>query len=46
MVRATDDEVVERDYSRASLILISIGLRILEEEESDEPDPGLRASLD
>lgn len=47
MVNVEVDEVVVRDYTRTSQILIAIQLRLLEEdrEESDEPDPGLRASV-
>jgi hypothetical protein len=45
MVSAEDFDDVVRDYTRASKVLIAIGLRILEEEE-DEPDPGLRPSVD
>jgi hypothetical protein len=44
MVSAEQFEVVERDYTRAAKVLIAIGLRILEEEH-DEPDPGLRPSV-
>jgi hypothetical protein len=38
---------VVRDYSRAAQILIAIQLRLLDqgEENNDEPDSGLRASL-
>jgi hypothetical protein len=45
MVSAEEFEVVVRDYARASKVLIAIGLRILEEEEHDEPDTGLRPSV-
>lgn len=45
MVNAEPFEDVVRDYTRAAKVLITIGLRILE-EECDEPDPGLRPSLD
>jgi hypothetical protein len=46
MVNVEAEEIIERDYSRAALVLIAIGLRILEEEGSDEPDPGLREGVD
>lgn len=40
----------ERDYTRSASVLIAITLRMLErevqEEESDEPDSGLRQSVD
>jgi hypothetical protein len=42
MVDRDNDEVVERDYTRASQVLIAIGLRILEEEENVEANSGLR----
>lgn len=47
MVTVDDDQVVVRDYTRASQVLIAIQLRLLEEEreESDEPNAGLRASV-
>ena len=45
MVNAEEVEVEVRDYTRASKVLITIGLRILE-EGNDEPDPGLRPSVD
>jgi hypothetical protein len=47
MVSVDVEPVVVRDYSRASQVLIAIQLRLLEEdrEESDEPDPGLRPSV-
>ena len=46
MVSDEDSEFVVRDYSRAAKVLVAIGLRILEEEERDDPDPGLRPSVD
>ena len=46
MVNLAEPEFVERDYTRASKVLIAISLRILEREEHDEPDPGLRPSVD
>lgn len=46
MVNVNGDEIEERDYSRAARVLIAIELRILELEECDEPDPGLRTSVD
>jgi hypothetical protein len=47
MVNVESEEVVVRDYSRVAKVLIAIGLRIVENKESDdEPDPGLRASVD
>jgi hypothetical protein len=44
MVSADQFEVVDRDYTRVAKVLIAIGLRI-HEEERDEPDPGLRPSV-
>jgi hypothetical protein len=46
MVNVEIEEIITRDYSRAARVLIAIGLRILEEEERDEPDPGLREGID
>lgn len=46
MVSANDDPVTPRDYTRSADVLITIQLRILKsEEEIDEPDPGLRPSV-
>jgi len=45
MVNVEAGQIVSRDYTRAAKVLVAIGLRILE-EESDEPDPGLRPSVD
>lgn len=45
MVSAEEFEDEVRDYTRASRVLIAIGLRILE-KENNEPDPGLRPSID
>jgi hypothetical protein len=49
MVNIESDEIIERDYSRAAQVLVAIMLRELDEkqkESGDEPDPGLRASVD
>jgi hypothetical protein len=46
MVNVEVEEIITRDYSRAAQVLIAIGLRILEEEEHNEPDPGLREGVD
>jgi hypothetical protein len=46
MVSVEVEEIITRDYARAAVVLIAIGLRILEEEASDEPDPGLREGVD
>jgi hypothetical protein len=48
MVNIDSDEIIVRDYSRAAQVLVAIALRELDEkkkESGDEPDPGLRASL-
>ena len=45
MVRVAEPEFVPRDYTRAAKVLIAISLRTLEREEHDEPDPGLRPSV-
>lgn len=48
MVNADTAGFAVRDYARAAQTLIAIQLRILGEEQKgcdDEPDPGLRASL-
>jgi hypothetical protein len=45
MVSDAEPEFVARDYTRASKVLIAISLRILNQEEHDEPDPGLRPSV-
>jgi hypothetical protein len=48
MVNIDTDEIIVRDYSRAAQVLVTIGLRILDEEKKgcdDEPDLGLRASV-
>ena len=39
------EDIITRDYTRAAQVLVAIGLRILEEEERDEPDPGLREGV-
>jgi hypothetical protein len=46
MVSVEVEEIITRDYTRAAQALIAIGLRILAEEERDEPDPGVRESID
>jgi hypothetical protein len=46
MVSVDPDNDVVRNYTNASKVLIAIGLRILEEEENDAPDPGLCAGVD
>ena len=45
MVSEREFESVERDYGRAAQVLIEIGLRILDEEGPNEPDSGLRPSV-
>lgn len=48
MVNIDSDEIIVRDYSRAAQVLVTIGLRILDEEMKgcdNEPDSGLRASV-
>jgi hypothetical protein len=48
MVNVDGAELVSRDYTRVAQTLIAIELRILEDDKKvsvDEPDPGLRASL-
>jgi hypothetical protein len=48
MVNIDSDEIIVRDYSRAAQVFVAIMLRELDEkqkESSDEPDPGLRASV-
>jgi hypothetical protein len=45
MVSVEVEEIITRDYSRAAQVLVAIGLRILEEEERDESDPGLREGI-
>jgi hypothetical protein len=46
MVNVEVEEIITLDYSRAAQVLIAIGLRILKEEEHNEPDPGLREGVD
>lgn len=46
MVNPDVAEDVVRDYTNASKVLIAIGLRILEEEERDEPNSGIRPGVD
>lgn len=45
MVRVEVEEAERRDYTLAAKVLVTIGLRILR-EENDEPDPDLRPSVD
>ena len=45
MVSVAEPEFELRDYTRASKVLIAISLRILKREEHDEPDPGVRPSV-
>jgi hypothetical protein len=47
MVNIDSDEIIVRDYSRAAQVFVEIMLRELDEkkESGDEPDRGLRASL-
>ena len=48
MVNIDSEEIVARDYSRAAQVLVTIGLRILDEDQKgydDEPDSGVRPSL-
>lgn len=47
MVDIDSDEIIVRDYSRAAQVLVTIGLRILDEQKGcdDEPDSGVRPSL-
>jgi hypothetical protein len=50
MVSVESDQMTTRDYTRAAKVLIAIQLRLLDsderEENTDEPDLGLRAGID
>ena len=48
MVNIDSEEIVVRDFSRAAKVLVAIRLRELDqekEENTDEPNLGLRASI-
>ncbi len=50
MVSVESDQMATRDYTRAAKVLIAIQLRLLvndeREENTDEPDLGLRPGID
>ena len=48
MVAIEVEEIEQRDYTRAARTLVAIQLRLLEKsqgKEGDEPDPGVRSSV-
>jgi hypothetical protein len=48
MVNIDSEEIIVRDYARAAQVLVTIGLRILHEDQKgcdEESDSGVRPSL-